>query len=211
MATTAELTEKYLTEHPSVKDCLKKGVINYSKLSREISKELSLDKKTSIEAILVACRRYAAKLRDDRVHENKVLGVLKKSELEIRNKIIVAVIDKIVYMEHLLQIEKKIRKIADTFYAVEGTKVFTLIFSEKHLDDVSELFGRNVIKMTKNLVMIIIKSPQDLESVHGVMSYLYSLFGEHGINIIETMSCWTDTIFVVSDRDVPKIMEFMKF
>jgi len=38
MPTTTEITEKYLTEHPSIKDCLKQGIINYSKLSRKIAK-----------------------------------------------------------------------------------------------------------------------------------------------------------------------------
>ena len=64
MTTTTELTEKYLSEHPSIKDCLKKGIINYSKLSRTIAKELNIEKKTSIEAILIACRRYEAKIKD---------------------------------------------------------------------------------------------------------------------------------------------------
>jgi hypothetical protein len=31
------------------------------------------------------------------------------------------------------------------------------------------------------------------------------------MNIVETMSCWTDTILVVPDKDIPAIMEFLKF
>jgi hypothetical protein len=211
MTSTAELTEKYLTEHSSIKDCLKTGVINYSRLSRKIAKDLGIEKKTSMESILVACRRYAAKLDKEKVQEEKVLRLLKKSELEIRNKIVAAVVDKKIYAEHLLEIEKKIRKTADTFYAIEGTKVFIIITSEKYVEDIHKLFGRNILKITKNLAMIIIKSPEDMENTHGVVSYLYSLFSEHGMNIVETMSCWTDTILVVPDKDIPAIMEFLKF
>lgn len=211
MTTTAELTEKYLTEHPSVKDCLKKGVINYSRLSRKIARELGAERGTSMEAILIACRRYAAKLEKEKVHEEKILRILKRGELEIRNKIVVAVLDKKIYAEHLLQIEKKVRKTADTFYAIEGTKVFTVIVSEKHLDDINGLFARSILKVSKNLAMLIIKSPEEIESTHGIVSYLYSLFGEHGINIVETISCWTDTIIVIHDKDIPSVMEFMKF
>ena len=65
--------------------------------------------------------------------------------------------------------------------------------------------------MTKGLTLITIKSPEDIETTPGVVSYLYSLFGEHGINIVETMSCWTDTIFVVSEDDFPKAMRVLKF
>jgi len=211
MPTTSELTEKYLEEHPSIKDCLKHGVINYSKLSRKIAKELDIEKKTSLEAILIACRRYEAKLKDEKILEDKILNILKKSELEIKNKIVVAIIDKKSYTGNLDEIEKKIRKTADVFYAIEGTKVFTIIFSEKYLEDLQTLFGKTIIKISKNLAMITIKSPKDLENTPGVIAFVSSIFSEHGVNIVETMSCWTDTIFVISENNIPTVMNFLKF
>ena len=211
MPTTTELTEKYLEEHPSIKDCLKHGIINYSKLSRKIAKELDIEKKTSLEAILIACRRYEAKLKDEKILEDKILNILKKSELEIKNKIVVAIIDKKSYTGNLDEIEKKIRKTADAFYAIEGTKVFTIIFSEKYLEDLQTLLGKTIIKISKDLAMITIKSPKDLENTPGVIAFVFSIFSEHGVNIVETMSCWTDTIFVMSENDIPAVMNFLKF
>lgn len=208
---TTELTERYINEHINIKDCLKKGVINYSKLSRKIAKDLGLEKKTSMEAILIACRRYALKLSKEKDSEEKVLQILKKSELEIKNKILAAIIDKKIYMENLISIEKKIRGKADTFYAIEGTSVFTIIVSEKYLEELNTLFKHNVVKVSKNLAMITIKSGEDLESTPNVIAYLYSLFGAHKINIVETMSCWTDTIFVIAEKDISKTMEFLRF
>ena len=211
MPTTTELTEKYLSEHPSIKDCLKHGIVNYSKLSRKIAKEINIEKKASLEAILIACRRYEMKLKDANIREKKILGILKRSELEIKNKIVVVIIGKNIYMEKLLEMEKKTRKTADPFYAIEGTKVFTIILSEKYLDDFKKLFGRNIIKSSKNLTMITIKSTTDMENTPGVIAYITSLFSEHGINIVETMSCWTDTIFIVTEQDMPAVMQFFKF
>ena len=43
------------------------------------------------------------------------------------------------------------------------------------------------------------------------MGYLCSLLGENGINIVEEMSCWTDTIFLVQEKDLGRIMELLKF
>jgi predicted regulator of amino acid metabolism with ACT domain len=114
-------------------------------------------------------------------------------------------------MEKLLEMEKKTRKTADPFYAIEGTKVFTIILSEKYLDDFKKLFGRNILKTSKNLTMITIKSPTDMENTPGVIAYITSLFSEHGINIVETMSCWTDTIFIVTEQDMPVVMQFFNF
>ncbi|MFH1663943.1 MAG: hypothetical protein ABH986_03995 [archaeon] len=211
MPSTTELTEKYLGQRPSIRDCLKNGVINYSKLARKISRELDVEKKSSVEAVLVACRRYAMKLKKEKSLEDKILKILKNSELEIKNKIVVFIIDKKIYGENLIAIEKKIRSNSDTFYAIEGVNVFTVIVSEKYLDELNKLFKRNIINVSKNLAMIIFKSSESLESTPGVTAYLYSLFGERGINITETMSCWTDTIFVVSEKDIPMVMNFLKF
>lgn len=210
MPTTTELTEQYLAEHPSIKDCLKNGIINYSKLSRKIAKELNIEKETSIEAILIACRRYEMKIKEEKQLEEKILNILKKSELEIKNKIIVAIIDKKSHMSNFIEMEKKIRGTADTFYAIEGTKVFTLIISEKYLEDLKNVFDHNILKISQNLAMITIKSPKELESTPGVLSYIYSIFGEHGINIVETMSCWTDTIFLISEEHIPTVIKFLK-
>ena len=211
MPTTTELTEKYLEEHPSIKDCLKHDIINYSKLSRKIAKELEIEKETSIEAILIACRRYKIKLKDEKILEKKIFDILKKSELEIKNKITVVIIDKKIYVKNLIDIEKKIRTTADTFYAIEGAKVFTVILSEKYLDELKKVSENSILKISKNLAMITIKSPKDLENTPGVISYFSSIFSERGINIVETLSCWTDTIFVISDDDIPTVMKFLKF
>jgi len=121
------------------------------------------------------------------------------------------IIDKEIYIDNLMDIEKKIRKKADTFYAIEGTNSFTLITNEKYLDDVKKLFEHDIVKVTKDLALIILKSPQTLEYTRGVMGYLASLFSEHNVNIYETISCWTDTIFVVGENDVARVMGFLKF
>ncbi|MBT4541202.1 ACT domain-containing protein [Candidatus Woesearchaeota archaeon] len=212
MTTITKQTQKYISEHPSIKDAMKKGVVNYSKLSRLIAKDLGLEK-TKMEAVLIACRRYSEKLSKDssEIQEDQILDVLKKSELEIKNKIVAIIINKKLYMDNLLDIEKKIRKKADMFYAIEGTNVFTIIVSEKYLEEIKEMFKKNILKITKDQVMITVKSGEDLENVPGVISYLYSLFADNGVNIMETMSCWTDTIIVINEEDLGKVMNFLKF
>lgn len=211
MATITELTHQYLSEHPSIKDCLKSGIINYSRLSRKISRELRLEKKATMEAILIACRRYSERIKNEQVHENKIIGILRKSELDIKNRILVAVVDKRFFIDHLIKIESAIRKQADLFYAIEGTTTYTIITLEKYEDELRSVFKADIGKLSKDLAIITIKSPKELEGTSGVVDHLYSLFGENGINIVETMSCWTDTIFVISEDDVQKVIRFLKF
>lgn len=211
MPTTTELTEKYISYHPSIQDCLRTGIINYSKLSRIIAKELNMEKKTSIDAILIATRRYEQKIKKEIIREKKIIQILKESELEIKNKIIVAIIQKNISLESLIEVEKKIKKQGDVIYAIEGTKTYTIITSEKYLKSIEDKFGNKIIKTSKNQAMIIMKNPKGIEETAGFTAYLYSRFGEHGINILETMSCWTDTIFVICEEDIATVMKFLKF
>jgi len=50
-----------------------------------------------------------------------------------------------------------------------------------------------------------------LEETVGVIAYLSNLLAENGINIIETMSTWTDTLFVISEKDIVKVMGLLRF
>ena len=211
MPTTTELTEKYILEHPSIKDCLKNNIINFSKLSRKIALELKIEKKTSMEAILIACRRYSRKLKKEELLENNIINILKNSELEIKNKIVVIIVEKPTYKENIKQIEAKIRKKGELFYAIEGTNCFTLITSEKQVKDINICLKKDIIKTNKDLAMITIKSSKEIENTSGIMSYLFSLFAENGININETMSCWTDTIFIIDEKNIAKTMKFLRF
>ena len=86
-----------------------------------------------------------------------------------------------------------------------------MITSEEFIPLIKKQLNTKIIKINKDLIKIILKSSEDIENTPGVVSYLYSLFGEFGINIIETMSCWTDTIFVLEEKDLTKTMEILKF
>ena len=62
---TTEMTNEYINEHPHIKNCLKRGLINYSALARYIAKELDIEKKSSKEAILIASRRKQDSLKKE--------------------------------------------------------------------------------------------------------------------------------------------------
>ena len=206
-----KLTEKYIAEHPSIKDALKKGMINYSKLTRQIAKDIEIDLKKNFDAILIACRRYYRKVKDEAVLEKKIIGILKESKVQVKNKIIAVVLEKNIYMDDLLNMEKDAKKKQEDFRIIEGANAITIITTEEFLDRIQKSFKNKILRENKQLAEITIKSPQEIESTSGVISYLYSLFGEHGINITETMSCWTDTIFVIKEEDVGKAMGILRF
>jgi len=211
MTNITKLTESYIAEHPSIKDCLRKGLINYSSLTRKICKDLNLDLKKNFDAILIASRRYHRKVSKGTVLENKIIKILKDSKLEVKNKIVVVLVEKDIYYGHLIELQKEIKKKSELLHIIEGSNTMTIITSYEFLDAVKKLFKNKIIKITENLAEVTLKSSEDLEKTLGVIAYLSTLLAENGINIIETMSTWTDTLFVIAEKDIPKVMELLRF
>jgi hypothetical protein len=65
MASAAELTEKFLDQYHSIRDCLQRDIVNYAKLARYIMDELDLHGEATEEAVRTAARRYAHQLREE--------------------------------------------------------------------------------------------------------------------------------------------------
>ena len=80
-----------------------------------------------------------------------------------------------------------------------------------NLENIKKLFKNKILRITEGLAEINLKSSAELEKTPGVIAYLTTLLAENGINIIETMSTWTDTLFVISEKDIAKVMGVLKF
>ena len=208
---TAELTVEYIQEHPYIKNCLKKGLINYSSLSRLISTELNIEKKSSKEAILIAARRFQEKLKKELGNEQKIKTLLSKSEISIKNKISVLILGKSIDLDYIIEFQKNVKKENGTTYVLEGTDNYTIITQETYAQKLHNKFESNIIKFHKDLAIINFKSPEEIEKITGVVSYLTSLFAENGVNILEFLSCWRDTFFVIDKKDVNKTIGFLNF
>ena len=203
----SRVTQRYIREHPSIADCLERGLINYSALAREICEVEKLD--GAFDAVLVACRRMHAKQQErSRVqHEKKILGLVKRSKVRIRNKIAVVIIDRPQSLYRALELQKSIRDDRGDFNLIEGEEVITVITNVDYLNKLRDLFGAKIRKMSRGLVQITMIFDESLETVSGVVAYVYRLFAEHDINIREEMSCWTDIMVVIDERDMPKAMQ----
>ena len=211
MVNVTKITEDYIGEHPFVKDCLKRGLINYSSLTRQICRDLNLDAKANFDAILIACRRFYNKIKKEPTIEKKILDILKNSKLEVKNKINTIALEKSIFFSNLIDIEKEAKKSMETFHIIEGATAITIITSEDFGKKVKETFRNKVIKESKDLVEVVLKSPKLIETTAGVISYLYSLLGENDVNVYETLSCWTDTIFLIEEKDLSKVMDLLRF
>jgi len=211
MTSITKLTENYILEHPSIKDCLKNGLINYSSLSRQIASELNLNPKKNFNAILIACRRLKRKLKKEELFEKNILKILKESKIEIKNKIIAVVLEKDIFFENLLTIAKEIKRKKEAFKIIEGASGITIVTSEDFLDIIKRYYRNKIILENTNLAQITIKSPKEIETTPGTYAYLCSLLADNNINIVETLSCWTDSILLIKEEDIGKAMNLLRF
>jgi aspartokinase len=202
----AKIVRDYVDTHPSIKDCLKDDLVNLSALSRQIMKERGL---TSMEATLVACRRYQD--ASPRHNERIIKTTLAKSKVEMSSKVA------IVTLRNDWQIYGKLqgflRKALSEGHVpklIQGSKAITLITDENTAQSVEEELGKNnLLGFDKGLVEISVTSPESIRTTPGIMSYLYGSLSSNGINVLETMSTYTDTIFIVDPDNMMRAFEVL--
>ena len=197
----AERTRVYIDAHPSIKDCVAKGLINYSSLARMIMKDLEVENE---EAVMIACRRYASKLSVTTDHELSILSILKDSRLEMRTKTcIVTAKNDWTVLHKMDNLFKDMWNENSIMQCVQSASAVTIIADRMLKDRVIDTVGRfNLIKIRENLVEIVVKSPEKIVDTAGVIAYLITNLSDAGINLEETVSCHTDTIFIVNEPDM---------
>ncbi|NLL94571.1 MAG: ACT domain-containing protein [Thermoplasmatales archaeon] len=197
----AEKARAYIDAHPCIRDCVSKGLINYSSLARLIMKDLGLDNE---EAVMMACRRYAGKLGTTSEHELSILSILKDSRLEMRTKTcIVTAKNDWTVLHKMDNLFKDLWTDNSIMQIVQSASAVTIIADESLKGRIVDTVGRfNVIKIREGLVEIAVKSPERIVDTSGVIAFLITSLSNAGINIEETISCHTDTIFIVDEGDM---------
>lgn len=206
-----KLTESYISEHPIVKECLKKGLINYSALARQIISENSLNEKKDSDAVLVAVRRSFEKIKVAPENEKKLIQIAKKAKLEIRNKIGVTILDSRISFDKLNSLVKELSERSNVFHLIHGTSTITLIAPQEFQKSVSSKFPHHIIHQKSNLVEIAIKTTSDVETVLGWEAFLSGLLAENNISFYECIGSWEDNIYIISEKDLAKAMQVLSF
>jgi aspartokinase len=186
--TIAQNVRSHLRNKPYLLEALEKDIVNLSKLSRQMQAELRIDNTNAVKAAL---RRFSAELqRHKQKREEKVLQLLKRSGIVVYDRKSVIITTK--------ELEKK-----------NGLKV-DLLDKHVYLLDRSDLPERvSSLVKHENCTMIVVHSPEELEATPGVVAFLATLLAEQNVNIIEFISCWTETIMVVEKKDSLKAYEVL--
>ena len=86
---------------------------------------------------------------------------------------------------------------------IQGQQAITIICDENLMNEViAAIREENVVKTRTSLVEISVRSPERISDVSGVFAYLANNLADGGINVIESVSVFTDTIFIIDEADM---------
>jgi hypothetical protein len=120
--------------------------------------------------------------------EGRVLGILGKSSMVIKSKVAVVIAKKELEGVHPLS-------------KTNSGHHLTYILEQRELDSLPR---KNLFKAEENLNLIIIESPPEVEEVPGVISHILGSLASEGVNVVEFISCYTDTLLVVRQPDTER-------
>ncbi len=189
MTKTAELVWLWVKQRPYIQEALERKIANYSAVARMANREVG----ASEEAVKMALIRISGKLIKKKVEsEKKILYILKNSSLEIQSKIA------IVISRDKLNI--------DTIASAKAPSGFVSVVEEKKLP---EILHRGIIEIEKNMDMIKIISPREIEKVPGVVSYLLSSLAAENISLFHIISCYKDNLLITHEVDTTKAFKIL--
>ena len=190
-ASLSKRVEEWVEGKPCIRYALSMGIVNYSALAREIMEKEGIK---NFDAVVVALRRYKEKLGRIGSIGKKQMEILKASTIEIKTGINVYVMSKTLWRK------EELLKSKEYSHLIEGYDFYVLITEEK-------VEGAGIVSKEENVVEVRIKSPEAIETTPGIVLLIYQKLFEYGINIIETYSCWRDTVMLVKRKDVESLLK----
>ncbi len=192
---TSKKVKDSLNKRPFLVNAMLQDIVNYSALARKIQKEIGSG--ATIEAVKTSLIREKRNLnRLASFNEERILRLLKNSRIELRDKIAVVIAGRTLIMDY----------ITSSIVTSGNSRNYVYIADQTSLDVKED----EKTSITKNLVALVIKSPDELEMIPGVVAFITQALAANGINIREFISCYTDTVMVFEKQDGLKAFDLLQ-
>jgi len=196
----AERVREYLDAHPTLGDAIRMRIGNYSAIARRVSADLGIP---ANDAVLAACRRYPHG-RTEKAREAGVHRVMRKSRIETRTKVAALTLSQGAdVLQRLGDIVEELLDENLLCRVIQVSRGTVVIVDE---DSVPRVLRRlregQLISVRKNLVEVAVTSPESIEETPGLLRHLAGVLASQEINIVEALSCYTDTIFLLQEDDL---------
>jgi len=186
----AQLVRETIQMRPSLLDALNMKIVNYSALARILQAEIG---EGSIEAVKAAVIRVSDEIASDRkLREEAVQSIFKESKVRLQDKIAVVISPLKLDISHIVTAH-----LTDQYvYVVDQTTM------KEELKD--------PVKVQSNLVALILLSPPRVETTPGFVAFITQLLASRNVNIVEFISCSTNTIIILDGQDALKAFSLLQ-
>src|SRR4030042_837592 len=132
------------------------------------------------------------------------MKIFERSRLELKTRICIVVAkNEWIVLKNLEDIVKQLLADKSTMQVLQSANAITVISEDKHLPSITRAIGQDhIVSVKENLAEITVKSPARIEETPGAFAYVMTMLSGQGINLVEALSCYTDTIFIVSREDM---------
>ncbi|MGP8078349.1 MAG: ACT domain-containing protein [Thermoplasmata archaeon] len=196
----AHRVREYLDGHPVLADAIRAGIANHSAVARRISEDLGVRQP---EAVIAACRRYP-RGRAEASGEASVRRVLRKSRIETRSKVAaITVSEGADVLQRLGDVVEELLDENLLCRLIQVSRGTVILVDEDSVPRVTRrLREGQLVSVRKNLVEVAVTGPESIEETPGLLRLLTGILSSQQINIVEALSCYTDTIFLLDREDM---------
>jgi aspartokinase len=203
-----EFVWKVINTDIAIKKDISRGILNIRALANYIITNYKI--KASLDSVISAVRRY--NILPARKQESDVFSLLRKAEIRSITKMASFSLKK---NEAVTQSLGRILPRIDyeggeVLRVLEGSKLFKILFDKKSYNKMLEAFKRSdIIDTNKNIGMIEMIYPKELEKTPGVFSVISHELAENDISIIDALICSNEHIVIVDEKDILKSFEVL--
>jgi len=203
-----EFVWKVIDTDIAIKKDISRGILNIRALANYIINNYKI--KASIDSVISAIRRY--NVTPAKKQETDVYSLLRKAEIRSITKMASFSLKK--NEEVTLTLGRILPKIdyegGEVLRVLEGSKLFKIIFDKKSYNKMLDSFKKNdIIDSNKNIGMIEMIYPKELEKTPGVFSVISNELAESNISIIDALICANEHIIIVDETYILKAFEVL--
>ncbi len=213
---TSSLVKEEINSSIFLLESLKKGLLNYSELARQLLPKIKQkSKKANFASVLIAIQRYYDELKERENSTDNFTEILKDSELIMKNNIIDLTFERTKEVVKIInEVSKSIRwDMGDIFFLIQGTSEITAIIDKKNLKKFEKIRSK-IIEKKDGLALLSLREPDDINSYSrglvGFISLLCTLLADKNINIWEMATTYKQHIFIIYETDLPKAYETLR-
>lgn len=190
----------------SVRDALARKYANLSALAKVLlpKVEARTERRVGEQGVLSALKRVRETTSAGEVGVGKVIA---GSIVNVRTRVSRLSVEKT--RRTLQAVSTLLSAYQEDFIQVsESLSAITLIFDQRLHGKVKKaLSGAEVLEEGEDCAALTVHSPEEIVTTPGCISSFYDQLARKRVNIEDTVSCYTDTILVVSMKDASRAFE----